>query len=129
MKPLSAANPRPVTRRRERVSTQPASSEDHRPGIAMRKPDGIARRLGARLLHEVHEALPPTIFFFIGFNFVVFTTNLLVAQYLVAVSNFMLATIAALVVGKAVLVANKIPLLRRYDRAPLRREGRLDEIG
>jgi hypothetical protein len=67
----------------------------------------------------VREALPPTIFFFIGFNFVVFTTNLLVAQYLVAVSNLMLATIAALVVGKAVLVANKIPLLRRYDRAPL----------
>ena len=31
----------------------------------------------------------------------------------------MLATVAALVVGKAVLVANKIPLLRRYDRAPL----------
>src|SRR6202048_2052274 len=119
MKPLSAANPRPVTRRRDPVSPQPASSEDHRPGIAMRKPDGIARRLGARLLHEVREALPPTIFFFVGFNFVVFTTNLLVAQYLVAVSNFMLATIAALVVGKAVLVANKIPLLRRYDRAPL----------
>jgi hypothetical protein len=31
----------------------------------------------------------------------------------------MLATVAALVVGKAVLVANKMPLLRRYDRAPL----------
>jgi len=31
----------------------------------------------------------------------------------------MLATVAALVVGKAVLVANKISLLRRYDRAPL----------
>ena len=31
----------------------------------------------------------------------------------------MLATTAAFVVGKAVLVANKIPLLRRYDRAPL----------
>jgi hypothetical protein len=49
----------------------------------------------------------------------VFTTNLLVAQYSVAVSNFMLATVAALVVGKAVLVANHVPLLRRYDRAPL----------
>ena len=36
-----------------------------------------------------------------------------------AVSSFMLATVAALVVGKAVLVANHIPLLRRYDRAPL----------
>ena len=47
------------------------------------------------------------------------TTNLLVAQYLVAVSIFMLATLAALVVGKAVLVANKMPWLTRYDRAPL----------
>jgi len=70
-------------------------------------------------MHEAREALPPTIFFFVGFNFIVLTTNLLVAQYLVAISNFMLATLAALVVGKAVLVANKIPLLRRYDRAPL----------
>jgi hypothetical protein len=67
----------------------------------------------------VQEALPPTIFFFVGFNCIVLTTNLLVAQYLVAVSTFMLATVAALVVGKAVLVANKIPLLRRYGRAPL----------
>ena len=80
---------------------------------------GIARRIGARLLHEVREALVPTLFFFIGFNFIVLTTNLLVAQYLVAVSNFMLATMAALVVGTAVLVANKMSLLRRYDRAPL----------
>lgn len=31
----------------------------------------------------------------------------------------MLATLAALVVGKAVLVANDMRLLRRYDRAPL----------
>ena len=83
------------------------------------KPAGIAHRIGARLLHEVREALPPTIFFFVGFNFIVLTTNLLVAQYFVAVSNFMLATVAALVVGKAVLVANKMPLLKHYDRAPL----------
>ena len=94
---------------------RPLDASDRRAGRAAQ----IARRIGARLLHEVREALPPTIFFFVGFNFVVLTTNLLVAQYLVAVSNFMLATVAALVVGKAVLVANKIPLLKRYDRAPL----------
>jgi hypothetical protein len=82
-------------------------------------PAGIGRRIGARLLHELREALPPTIFFFVGFNFIVFTTNLLLADYALAVSSFMLATVAALVVGKAVLVANAIPLLRRYDRAPL----------
>jgi hypothetical protein len=79
----------------------------------------IARRIDIRLWHEAREAVPPTVFFFVGFNFIVRTTNLLVAQYLVAVSNFMLATMAALVVGKAVLVANKMPWLSRYDRAPL----------
>lgn len=78
-----------------------------------------ARRIGARLVLEAREALPPTIFFFAGFNLIVLTTNLLVAQYVVAVSNFMLATLGALVVGKAVLVANKISYLRHYDRAPL----------
>ena len=70
-------------------------------------------------MHEAREALPQTIFFFVGFNFVVLTTNLLVAEYLGAVSNLMLATMGALVVGKAVLVANETSLLRRYDRAPL----------
>jgi hypothetical protein len=49
----------------------------------------------------------------------VLTTKLLVADYFVAVGSFMLATLAALVVGKAVLVANAMPFLRRYDRAPL----------
>src|SRR5215831_17824047 len=100
---------------------QPASLDDHRAAIEVsaNKTARVARRIGAWILHEWLEMLPPTIFFFVGFNFIVLTTNLLVAQYLVAVSNFMLATMAALVVGKAVLVANKIPFLRRYDRAPL----------
>jgi hypothetical protein len=101
------------------MRTTPIRYEDSHPAQPVEIPAGIAWRIGARLLHEVREALPPTIFFFVGFNFVVLTTNLLVAQYLVAVSNFMLATLAALVFGKAVLVANKIPLLKRYDRAPL----------
>jgi len=103
------------------MRTQPASLDDHRAGIvvSVKKPAGVVRRIGAWILHEWLEMLPPTIFFFVGFNFIVLTTNLLVAQYLVAVSNFMLATLAALVVGKAVLVANKMSLLRRYDRAPL----------
>ena len=103
------------------MRTQPSSLVDHRAGIgdSANEPAGLARRVGARMLHEAREAVPPTIFFFIGFNFIVLTTNLLVAQYGVAVSNFMLATVAALVVGKAVLVANAMSLLRRYDRAPL----------
>ena len=79
----------------------------------------LARRIGTRILHELRGALPPTIFFFVGFNFIVLTTNLLVAHYAVAVSNFMLATVAALVVGKAVITANAMPFLKLFDRAPL----------
>jgi len=56
---------------------------------------------GRLVLHELREILPPTIFFFIGFNLIVLTTNLILADYLVAFGNFMLATAAALVVGKA----------------------------
>jgi hypothetical protein len=67
----------------------------------------------------VREAIPPTLFFFVGFNFIVLTTNLLLADYGAAVFNFMIATLAALLVGKAVLVANAMPYIRRYDRAPL----------
>src|SRR4051795_4487004 len=71
----------------------------------------LPRRVGAWILRELRGALPPTIFFFIGFNFIILTTNLLVADYAVAVSNFMLATVAALVVGKAV-TANAMAFLK-----------------
>jgi hypothetical protein len=108
-----------IRREKPLMKTEPLSYDTSGPAEPTGKAVRIASGIGARLLHEAREALPPTLFFFIGFNFIVLTTNLLVAQYLVAVSNFMLATMAALVVGKAVLVANKIPLLRRYDRAPL----------
>ena len=82
-------------------------------------PAGLGRRAGAWFMHELREILPPTIFFFIGFNLVVLTTNLILADYRAAFSSFALATAAALVVGKAVLVTNAMPLLRRYDRGPL----------
>jgi hypothetical protein len=82
---------------------------------------GTGRWARARsvLLHEFREMLPPTIFFFVGFNLILFSKRLLLADYLIQFSGFMLATTSALVVGKTVLVANKIPLLRRLDHAPL----------
>jgi len=95
------------------------TSEVEVPAEPARTSAGLARRFGAFLLRELREILPPTIFFFIGFNLVVLTTNLILSEYLAAFGNFMIATATALVVGKAVLVANAMPLLRRYDRAPL----------
>jgi hypothetical protein len=76
-------------------------------------------RLLSFIVKELREVLPPTIFFGVGFNLIVLTTDLILADYLVSFGNFVIATMAALVVGKAVLVANALPFLRRFDEAPL----------
>jgi hypothetical protein len=76
-------------------------------------------RVRSVLRHEFREMLPPTIFFFVGFNLILFSKRLLLADYLIQFSGFMLATMSALVVGKTVLVANMMPFLRRFDHAPL----------
>ena len=86
---------------------------------ATQAPVGLARRVGAFLLREFLEILPPTIFFLIGFNLVVLTTNLILADYGGQVASFIIATTSALVVAKAVLVANAISVIHRFDRAPL----------
>jgi len=69
--------------------------------------------------HESFEMLPAVIFFAVGFNLILLTTNLILKDYALQFGNMLLATTAALVVGKAVLVANATPFLRRYDTAPL----------
>ena len=76
-------------------------------------------RLLAFLIKELREVVPPTVFFAVGFNLIVLTTDLILADYLVSFGSFMVATITALVVGKAVLVANAMPFLRRFDTAPM----------
>jgi hypothetical protein len=98
-------------------SHEPAEVEASAPPNA--RTGGLARRVGAFLLREFLEILPPTIFFIIGFNLIVLTTNLILADYGAQFASFMLATAAALIVAKALLVANAMPVIRRFDRAPL----------
>jgi hypothetical protein len=70
-------------------------------------------------MHEIREVIPPTLFFFLGFNLILFTKRLFLEQYLIEYAGFFIATTGALIVGKVVLVANKMPFLRRFDYAPL----------
>ena len=76
-------------------------------------------RLLAFLIKELREILPPMVFFAVSFNLIVLTTDLILADYSGSFGNFMVATMAALVVGKAVLVAKATPFLRRFDTAPM----------
>ena len=70
------------------------------------------------VVKELREVLPPTVFFAVSFNLIVLTTDLILADYRASFANFMVATMAALVVGKSVLVAKVTPFLRRFDTAP-----------
>ncbi|WP_051329328.1 hypothetical protein [Geminicoccus roseus] len=81
--------------------------------------DGRLRRLLRLVIREFKHMLPPVLFFAVGFNLVVFTMNLALEDQGQGIGGFLLATTAALVVGKAVLVADVMPFLRRFDTAPL----------
>ena len=92
------------------TSSVPASSEPPRP---------LARRAYDWWLVQVKHLLPPTIFFFIGFNLILFTRWMTLEEHGIPVTNFFAATFAALLVGKAVLVVDNLPFMHRFDGAPL----------
>ncbi len=73
----------------------------------------------AFFVKEFREILPPTLFFAVGFVLIQLTTQLILDDYLVHFASFMIAVGAALVVGKAVLLADLLPFLGRFDTAPL----------
>ena len=73
----------------------------------------------AFIIKEFKEVIPPTVFFAVGFNIIALTTQLVLDDYFVRFAKLIVVTTAALVVGKAVLVANALPFLGRFDRAPL----------
>ena len=68
---------------------------------------------------QMKHVLPPTIFFFIGFNLVLWTKRMILQEEEIEFSGFIVATMAALVVGKAVLVTDHLPFMRRFEGAPL----------
>src|ERR1700675_3883810 len=89
------------------------------PAIAASTPTPLLGRAVAWWLAQVKHALPPTIFFFVGFNLVLWTKRLILEEHGVEFSGFFTATLAALLVGKAVLVTDKLPFMRHFDGAPM----------
>ncbi len=89
------------------------------PAIAATTPTALLRRAVTWWLAQVKHALPPTIFFFIGFNLILWTKRLILQEHGVEFSGFFTAIVAALLVGKAVLVTDSLPFMRRFDGAPM----------
>ena len=73
-------------------------------------------RIRSFIIAEVKEVVPPVVFF-ASFTLFVFTTQLILDDYGGQFANFLVATTAALVVGKAGPMANALPF-RRVRWAP-----------
>lgn len=63
--------------------------------------------------------LPPTIFFFVALHIVVLIRALMLKGTGIAVNTSLSVTLAALVLGKAVLIADALPFINRYPEKPL----------
>lgn len=95
-----------------RVSPSPKSREPAARGGRVHR---ILRTIGK----EIREVIPPTIFFLVVFHTAAFLRVLTEESFGITPVSTATATIAALLVGKAILIANKLPLTNRYSDHPL----------
>jgi len=76
-------------------------------------------RAASAIAHEARQMLPPFAFFFVSFNLLALTVALLSPTRDVSVVSHAAATLGALLVGKAVLLAEMLPFVDRYRNRPL----------
>jgi uncharacterized membrane protein len=79
----------------------------------------MSNRFVSWLKHELVEAAPAAAWFFVSFQVIALTDALILEDYGVRVSTFMLATVAALVAAKVVLILDMLPVANRYAHRPL----------
>jgi hypothetical protein len=73
----------------------------------------------AKLKEEFLKLLPPTIFFFIALHLVALVRSLMTAGTGLPSSSTLQILVASLIIGKAVLVADMLPVINRFPEKPL----------
>jgi hypothetical protein len=76
-------------------------------------------KLTAKIKEEFYAILPPTIFFFIALHLVALIRVLMLKGTGIAPSSSVSITVAALILGKAVVIADLLPIINRYPGKPL----------
>src|SRR6266436_9867853 len=76
-------------------------------------------KLFAKLKEEFFALLPPTIYFFVALHIVAFVRVLMLKGTGIAPSSSVSIAVAALILGKAVLLADMLPLINRFPHKPL----------
>jgi hypothetical protein len=76
-------------------------------------------KLTAGLKKEIRELIPPTIYFFFALGLIAVIRELLIEGTGLPVTTLPQLIIAALIMGKAVLLADLLPFINRYPGKPL----------
>jgi hypothetical protein len=76
-------------------------------------------KLSTKLKEEFFALLPPTIYFFVALHIVAFVRVLMLEKTGIAPSSSISIAVAALILGKAVLIADMLPLINRFPNKPL----------
>src|SRR5437660_4109592 len=76
-------------------------------------------KLFTKLKEEFFKLLPPTIFFFIALHIVAFVRVLMLKGTRISPLSSMSIAVAALILGKAVLIADLLPMINRFPNKPL----------
>jgi hypothetical protein len=69
--------------------------------------------------HELAEMVPPTIYFFVILHLVAFIRVLMNKNTGIDLTTSTSIAVAALILGKAVLLANALPFINRFPEKPL----------
>src|SRR6266403_3121741 len=69
--------------------------------------------------HEIAELVPPTIYFFVILHIVAFIRVLMNKDTGIDVTTSTSIAVAALILGKAVMLANALPFINRFPQKPL----------
>ncbi len=77
---------------------------------------GLMNRFLSAIANDLREVVRPVIFLFCMFELVSFSNALLLESYSITPTHTIYAAVGALIGGKAVLVANKTPVLDLFQR-------------
>lgn len=75
--------------------------------------------LSVKLKEEIEAMIPPAIFFFVALHVVALVRVLLLEGTGIEAGTSLSVTIAALIIAKAVLIADLMPFINRYPHKPL----------
>ncbi len=74
----------------------------------------MVNKIGAIVAKEIREALPATIFFLCLFHMIALTKAVALTDYSITALRATGATVGALIVAKAILVVEALPIAKRY---------------